>query len=315
MEETIDHQAARQSLMSAIAAIRSGDLKDDRVSRLSDLSRDDLRILAEAWRSIPEDIRQNLVRRCEEIAEERVEFNFSRALTLALEDPSPVVRQLAVSALWENESQILLDRLRKLFAEDESPDVRASVAGALERYASLAASGALASNDGDELRSMLLNSFTDPQQPLAVRRRSLEALGPLGGHPDVAQAITEAYESGEHGLQCSAIYAMGKTLDARWLESVLAELEGDDAELRYEAARAAGSLGSTDALPALLDAAADEDPEVRHTAIAAIGRIGGRGAVRALERLSEDAGEADHELIDAAIEEASVLLEPIQDSR
>ena len=38
-------------------------------------------------------------------------------------------------------------------------------------------------------------------------------------------------------------------------------------------------------------------------AISAIGQIGGRGAVRALERLAEDAGEADLELIQAAIDD------------
>jgi HEAT repeat protein len=67
-------------------------------------------------------------------------------------------------------------------------------------------------------------------------------------------------------------------------------------------------------LPLLLDAARDDDPEVRHTAINAIAQIGGRGAARALERLAEDAGEADLELIDAALEEVGTLLEPFEQS-
>jgi HEAT repeat protein len=64
----------------------------------------------------------------------------------------------------------------------------------------------------------------------------------------------------------------------------------------------------------LLQAARDEDAEVRHTAISAIGQIGGRGAVRALERLADDAGEADLELIQAAIDDVNTLLEPLQPS-
>jgi HEAT repeat protein len=62
----------------------------------------------------------------------------------------------------------------------------------------------------------------------------------------------------------------------------------------------------------LLHAARDEDAEVRHTAIGAIGQIGGRGAVRALERLAEDAGEADLELIESAIDDVNALIEPLQ---
>ena len=92
------------------------------------------------------------------------------------------------------------------------------------------------------------------------------------------------------------------------------QLESEDPEIRFEAARAAGLLGSTDALPVLLQAARDDDAEVRHVAISAIGQIGGRGAVRALERLAEDAGEADLELIQSAIDDVNTLLEPLQPS-
>jgi HEAT repeat protein len=139
-------------------------------------------------------------------------------------------------------------------------------------------------------------------------------VGPLAAETAVAQAISEAYASGDHGLQCSAVYAMGRSHDGRWLQTILSEVAGEDAELRFEAARAAGALGSADALPALIDAAGDEDAEVRHMAIAAIGQIGGRGAVRALERLSEEAGESDRELIEEALEEAALLMEPLQDT-
>ena len=65
-------------------------------------------------------------------------------------------------------------------------------------------------------------------------------------------------------------------------------------------------------MPVLLQAARDEDAEVRHTAISAIGQVGGRGAVRALERLAEDAGEADLELIESAMDDVNALIEPLK---
>jgi HEAT repeat protein len=305
---------ARPILAEAIAAIRNGDLSQTQVARLSDLSRVNARALAAAWDSIPEDNRIALVRRFDELSEDRVELNFRRALRVALDDRSAVVRQLAVAGLWEDESSELLDRLRDMLVNDESPDVRAQAAAALERYSSLAAAGSLDESVANDLRDILRRLASDVEAPYAVQRRALESLGPYAADPKISSLVADAFDSDDHGLQCSALYAMGRSQDPQWLPAILHQLGNEDAEIRFEAARAAGLVGSTDALPVLLEAARDEDAEVRHVAIGAIGQIGGRGAVRALERLAEDAGEADLELIQSAIDDVNTLLEPLQQS-
>jgi HEAT repeat protein len=302
----------RSKLTEAISAIRDGDLSQTQVARLSDLSRTNARALAAAWESIPEANRIDLVRRFDELSEERVELSFGRALRVALNDRSAVVRQLAVAGLWEDESSEMFDRLRDIFLNDKSPDVRAQAAAALERFSSKAAVGSLDESIARELRDSLRRSAEDRGAPYAVQRRALESLGPYAADPEISTLITEAFNSGDHGLQCSALYAMGRSQDGRWLPTILVELESDDPEIRFEAARAAGLLGSTDALPVLLQAAHDEDAEVRHVAIGAIAQVGGRGAVRALERLAEDAGEADLELIQSAIDDVNTLIDPLQ---
>lgn len=307
-------QRPRSLVGEAIAAIQDGDLSETQVARLSDLSRDNERALAAAWDSIPEANRVDLVRRFDELSEERVELNFGRALRIALGDSSAVVRQLAVAGLWEDESSDLLGRLREILENDESPDVRAQAAAALERFASKAAVGSLDDRVASELRNELHLSASQAGAPYAVQRRALESLGPYASDPEVSSLIMEAFDSADHGLQCSALYAMGRSQELRWLPIILEQLESEDPEIRFEAARAAGLLGSADALPVLLQAARDEDAEVRHVAISSIGQIGGRGAVRALERLAEDAGEADLELIEAAIDDVNTLLEPLQPS-
>jgi HEAT repeat protein len=295
----------------ALEAIRDGDLSQTRLARLSDLSREGARDLVAAWPTIPETTRITLVRRCEELSEERVELNFNRALRVALDDPSTVVRQYAIAALWEDESPDLLDRLRSILVSDDSPDVRAAAAAALERFATAAANGALDSGEESALRRDLLHAATDAASPYTVKRRALESLGPLAQDNKISSLIADSYDSDDHGLQCSAVYAMGRSLDPRWLPVLMDELESEEPELRYEAARAAGQLGSSDALVGLLNAAHDEDAEVRHAAISAIGQIGGRGALRALERLAEEAGEADLELIEAVADDVNALIEPI----
>jgi HEAT repeat protein len=305
---------ARPILAEAIAAIRNGDLSQTQVARLSDLSRVNARALAAAWDSIPEGNRIDLVRRFDELSEDRVELNFRRALRVALDDRSAVVRQLAVAGLWEDDSSELLDRLRDMLVNDESPDVRAQAAAALERYSSLAAAGSLDESVANDLRDVLRRLASDVEAPYAVQRRALESLGPYAADPQISSLVADAFDSDDHGLQCSAVYAMGRSQDPRWLPAILHQLGNEDPEIRFEAARAAGLLGSTDALPVLLEAARDEDAEVRHVAIGAIGQIGGRGAVRALERLAEDAGEADLELIQSAIDDVNTLLEPLQPS-
>jgi HEAT repeat protein len=302
----------RSMLAEAISAIRDGDLSQTQVARLSDLSRNNARVLAAAWESIPEENRIDLVRRFDELSEERVDLNFGRALRVALNDRSAVVRQLAVAGLWEDESSELLDRLRDILQNDESPDVRAQAAAALERFSSKAVVGSLDESVASDLRDSLRRSAIDAGAPYAVQRRALESLGPYAADPEISSLIGEAFNSEDHGLQCSALYAMGRSQDARWLPTILVQLESEDPEIRFEAARAAGLLGSADALPVLLQAARDEDAEVRHVAIGSISQIGGRGAVRALERLAEDAGEADLELIQSAIDDVNTLIEPLQ---
>ena len=310
MEDQEQPQAAdTRSLHDVLAELRDGDFSQARVARLSDLSREDANILARAWPEFPEATREAIVRRIDELSEERIDVNFRRALRVALEDPSATVRQLAVSALWEEESTDLLERFEELLTQDASEDVRAQAAAALEPYVARAAEGELDSEDADRLRDLLL-AATSPNEPLVVQRRALEALGPLGSDPQVRDLISEFYESDEQALRCSAVYAMGRSLQSEWMPDILAELENDEAELRYEAARAAGAMGSQDALPGLLAAARDEDPEVRHAAISAIGQIGGRGGARALERLADDADESDFELIESTLEDVNSLLDP-----
>jgi HEAT repeat protein len=315
VDQSQEHSEQPRSMIDeAISAIRDGDLSQTQVARLSDLSRTNARTLAAAWDSIPVGNRVDLVRRFDELSEEKVELNFGRALRIALGDRSAVVRQLAVAGLWEDESSELLERLRSILENDESPDVRAQAAAALERFSGKAAAGSLDETVAGDLREVLRRSVRDAGAPYAVQRRALESLGPYASDPEISSLITEAFDSADHGLQCSALYAMGRSQDARWLPTILEQLASEEPEIRFEAARAAGLLGSADALPVLVQAAHDDDAEVRHMAISAIGQIGGRGGFRALERLAQDAGEADLELIQAAIDDVNPLLEPLQSS-
>ena len=95
------------------------------------------------------------------------------------------------------------------------------------------------------------------------------------------QAIQNAYESGDHSLKVSAVHAMGRSAESRWLPLLVHELSSDDAELRFEAAVAIGQVAEESAIPHLVPLLTDEDEEVRSAAVSALGEIGGeRGQER-----------------------------------
>lgn len=300
-----DRPADERPLPEVIEALSSGPVRATDVARLSDLGRADTRQFSQAWTGLDDETRIALVRQMDELAEERIELNFSRALRPALEDESAVVRQLAVNALWEDSSTVLFDRLLTMLDADPSPDVQAAAATALGRFAELAATGELDSDRAETLRVRLLDAATDPGRASVIQRRSLEAVGAFGNDGDVRDALESAYASDDQSVQASALFAMGRSHDSYWLDLLLGELAGAEAELRFEAARACGRLGNEDAIPELVPLAADEDAEVRHAAITALGQIGGRHAVRVLQRMVESTDdEADAVLIAEALEEA-----------
>ncbi|MGH2561393.1 MAG: HEAT repeat domain-containing protein [Thermomicrobiales bacterium] len=155
------------------------------------------------------------------------------------------------------------------------------------------------------MRDELVAIAADAGQPSLVRRRALESTAVFGALPDMIELIRAAYDGDDDGLRAGALYAMGRTLDRRWLNVLLAELESPDAEMRYEAARACGELGDASAVESLARCGLDNDAEVRQAAITALGRIGSNAAARALRVLAETARPADREAFDEALDEAT----------
>ena len=148
-----------------------------------------------------------------------------------------------------------------------------------------------------------MSILIDLNEDVDVRRRALEAVANCS-HEIVDEAIREAYDSEEHRMQISAVFAMGRTYDAQWNEFVLQQLDADDPEMRYEAARAAGELEIEEAVPALTRLALDDDREIKEVAIWSLGEIGSRESARILERLATEAKRlGDDELLEA-IEDA-----------
>ena len=291
----------------SLAAFSGEAVDADEVVRLSDLGRNAVRRMRAEWPAVPVESRRQIVRLMDELAEARFELAFGRALRIALADEDDAVRQLALAALWNDESSDLAGLLLQIIENDPSFDVRAAAARAILPYTTRAELGEFDDDLTDALRTRLLAIALDSTENPLVQRHALEAASVFGGE-EIADLIETAYDSGEQDQMGSALYAMGRSSSLRWLSTVLTDLESDDAHLRFEAARAAGMISSDAAVPDLLAMMdGEEDVEVRHAAIGALGHIGGKAAIRALKTLSAHAEEADVDVIQEALEDASVV--------
>ncbi|PZR99699.1 MAG: hypothetical protein DLM69_07120 [Candidatus Chloroheliales bacterium] len=104
---------------------------------------------------------------------------------------------------------------------------------------------------------------------------------------------------------------MGRNMDARWLNTIIAEMGSGSAEMRYEAARAAGELSDRRAIPQLLELLRDNDTEVKLAAIWALGQVGGAAATTALKRVAQSDDEAISDAAQDALAEARLADDPL----
>ena len=107
-------------------------------------------------------------------------------------------------------------------------------------------------------------------------------------------------------MRVTALYAMGRNADLRWIPYLLPELSHDGPEIRMEAVRSLGELEARPAVSRIIQLIAVEtDSEVRLAALAALGQIGGEEARKALEAATEWDDEAVISAAESALEELS----------
>ncbi len=270
---------------------------------LSNLSGEELSRLNEVWPSWPAEHRRLAISRMVEIAEADFEADFCEVFKVGLRDEDPHVRAAAIEGLWEVEDIVLIRPLIKMMRDDDSALVREAAAISLSRFALLAELGRLQEHLGRMIWDALWETIHSPQEELDVRRRAVESLAYFD-RPEVRPVIERAYNDQEPKMRISAIFAMGRSADESWGETVLDELTHDDPEVRYEAARACGALRVAAAVPILSRMVADPDAEVKLMAVWALGQIGGPEARRVLEICHRNGDEA---LQDAAEEALSEL--------
>lgn len=302
-EGEVREQPDLETTLAALADNKDGAANATIFYGLSHLEEAALPGLKATWDQLSSDIRVKLLNQLVDISEANFDLDYSTLATFALDDDHPDVRIAAIELLWEDESLALMNRLIEIAEWDESEVVRAAAASDLGRFILLGELGDLPERETIRAQDVVITLLTNDAETVEVRRRALEAIS-NSSHEIVPEAIDEAYSGTDARMQASAVFAMGRSCDNRWNETVLEVFESHDPALRYEAARASGELEIQEAVPFLAALAQDEDPDIRFAAIWSLGEIGGNYALKVLGRLAEIAEDSDNEELQDAIEES-----------
>jgi HEAT repeat protein len=269
----------------------------------SDISRADLKKLAAVWPQVWTERRRGLLEDMETLAEKDTLLFFDHVAVMCLEDEDPVARATAIRLLWQSEDEKLAPKLIRLLKEDPQSIVRAAAATALGVFVYLGELEEIAESIYEDILKALISVHLGSDERL-VRRRALEALG-YATHPEVPGFIQHAYETNQEEWLQSALFAMGRSYDKRWTKAVMRMFEHPDADVRYEAVRAAGELELEDARQELFDMLEEgiDDDDIYFAVIWSLSKIGGRGVRQAIEISLEDAEDPEEiRLLEEALE-------------
>jgi HEAT repeat protein len=285
-------------------------LRASGLARLSAMTAEESSQFAAVWPGMDVRRRRAVVQELLDIEEDNVEFDFDAVFLQGLGDEDAEVRLGSIRGLWEHDGADLIAPLADIMKWDPDASVQAEAALALGRFVVLSEEGRLRERYFEKIEEALREALSNRDEIDEVRARALEAIGPHDA-AWVRQAISEAYESGVRRMKVAAVHAMGRSCEPRWLPLLLRELTNEEAEVRYEAATALGSLGNESAVPQLVQALTDPDEELREASIAALGGIGGREARQALQDVAREGSPAMKEAALEALAEIDFEVDPL----
>jgi HEAT repeat protein len=172
------------------------------------------------------------------------------------------------------------------------------VTARLERERSLSEQLAHADEDArlSAARTLAGDELLEPAQPLLgalkdeswrVRRVAVEGLSRRAAPDAIAALLASVRENHHHlGLLNSALQVLAMS-DVDTLSPLVEFLNGEDADLRMQAALALGEQRDERATPALLGALEDPDANVRYHAVEALGKLRATGATDALVSIAK----------------------------
>ena len=142
-----------------------------------------------------------------------------------------------------------------------------------------------------------MQTIEKDQEDNKVISRTVEAIGYFSGQ-QVEDTLTKFHRSKISQLRQSAIFAMGRNAQPKWLDMILKDFNDANPAIRFEALNAAGLLGDESTVPQIIPFTKDTDTQIKLAALTSLGYIGGELAKREILTYIED---DDDNVKDAAV--------------
>ncbi len=292
------------SIQKVITELMDGgpDLSRRLLQEFSDIDPASLQAVQEAWPRIGLDRKRKLLDGLESLSEEDTLVCFDDFARSLLKDQDAQVRTRAIRLLDECDDTKLIEPFIRILREDPDAETRAVAASALGKFVELGELEEIPEEMRREAEDALLEKANSEDQ-LLVRRNALEALG-FSSRPEVITLIESAFRRENPEWQASALFAMGRSFDERWEESVLSRLLDVSPLIRLAAVEAAGELRLASARTVLFRVLEDEEEDdITSAAIWSLSQIGGEDVRLYIENLLDLAEEdEDVEFLEEALD-------------
>ncbi len=210
-----------------------------------------------------------------------------------LHDPDPEVREEAARALGRIGAAEAIDPLVQRLRDPEST-IRPEAAQALGQIGDARAVPALREGLADplpEVRDACARALDRIDRPHTVLP-ALKALRTLDDDPGALKVedVIGRLDDPDAEVREEAARALGRIGSAAAVEALVRHLRDPASTIRPEAAEALGRIGDPRAVPALIETLSNPSPEVQDACARALGDIGGRESVCHLLELLDGGG-------------------------
>lgn len=305
MAETITFQNVLDHLLDS-----KKDIPRSHLSHYSDLDPKSLRLFLDVWPSVKPARKLLLLNELAANLETDNIVSYEDIGRALLDDADGEVRARALLLLAESNDPKLASKLTDILLNDSELAPRMEAANLIGEFILLGELEELSEDIQRKAEDALIKVIKSEDNP-TLRKNALEALG-YSSRIEIIMLIESAFERTDPTWVASALRAMGRSHDERWLEDVIGKLLDDDPRIKFAAVEAAGELNIQDAGPILLKMLEDEeeDDDVIAAAIWSLSQIGGDDARVYLLHLIE---QTDDEALTEYLEEALENLDFIEE--
>jgi HEAT repeat protein len=254
------------------------------LQEFSDIAPAELRALLDIWPRVDLKRKLTLLEQLDTLAENDTLVSFDDFAISLLTDPDSLVRARAIRLLDESDDVKLVPSFLDMLRNDPDLNVRAQAAAALNLFVDLGELEEIPEPIYRQIEDALLTSITSDDDA-RVRRAALESIG-FSSRDEVVTLIQSSFQRDDPHWQVSALIAMGRSADERWVDEVMRSLVSENDRIRKAAVQSAGELSLRLARPLLLRMLnEEEDSSILSAVIWSLSQIGGEDVRTYLENV------------------------------